>query len=84
MLSIRCNRRIKSWRIRKNPERITKSKPSLNKYKWDGITFPSEKDDWKENNLTIALNVLYHKKRKQYILLMFQKIAQILKKKLFF
>ena len=31
--------------IRKNPERITKIKTSINKYNWEGITFPSVKDD---------------------------------------
>ena len=44
-------------------------------------TFSSDKDDWKKfdkNNVTIALNVLYAKKEK-YILLMFQKIIQIVK-----
>ena len=53
----------------KNPERITKIKPFINKYKWEGINFPSEKDDWKKfekNNVTIALNVLYAKKEKVY------------------
>ena len=53
--------------IRKNLERITKI--NINKYKWEGINFPSEKDDWKKiekNNVTIALNVLYTKKEKIY------------------
>ena len=43
--------------------------PFINKYKWDGINFPSEKDSWKtieKNNVTIALNVLYAKKGKIY------------------
>ena len=31
--------------IGKNPEKITKVKPFINKYKWKGIIFPSEKDD---------------------------------------
>ena len=31
----------------KNPETITKIKAFTNKYKWEGINFPSEKDDWK-------------------------------------
>ena len=47
----------------KNPARITKVKPFINKYKWDRINDPSEKkDDMKEfekNNVIIALNVLY-------------------------
>ena len=71
--------------IGKHAEKITKIKPFINKYKWEGIKFPSEKDDWKKiekNNVTIVLNVLYAKKEK-YILIMFQKITQILKSKLF-
>ena len=35
--------------IGKHSERITKIKPFINKYKWEGINFPSEKDDWKNN-----------------------------------
>ena len=53
--------------IKKDPQRITKIKPFMNKYNWERIHFPSEKDDWKEvdkNNVTIALNVLYAKKEK--------------------
>ena len=49
----------------KHSERITKIKSFMNKDKWKGIDFPSEKDDWKKietNNLKIALNVLYAKK----------------------
>ena len=51
--------------IGKQAEGITKIKPFINKYKWDGINFPSEKDDWKKiakHNVRIALNVLYNKK----------------------
>ena len=72
--------------ISKHPKRITKLKPFINIYKWEGIHFPSEKDDWKKfekNNVTIALNVLYVKKEK-YILIMFQKIIRTVKSKLFF
>ena len=39
----------------------------MNKYNWKRINFSSEKGDWKkieENNVTIALNVLYAKARK--------------------
>ena len=52
-----------------NPQRITKNKPSINKYNWKGIDFLSEKDDWKKfekNNVAIALNVLHAKKEKIY------------------
>ena len=41
----------------------------MNKYKWEGIDFPSKKDEWKKiekNNVTIGLNVLYAKKEKIY------------------
>ena len=55
--------------IGNHPERITKFKPFINKYNWENINFPSEKDDRKKidkNNVTIALNVLYAKKGKTY------------------
>ena len=62
--------------IKKNPQRITKIKPFINKYNWEGmpfinkynwekINFQWEKDDWKKfekNNVTNSLNVLYAKK----------------------
>ena len=44
--------------IKRNLERITNIKPLTNKYKWEGINFPSEKNDWKkfeENNVTIVM-----------------------------
>ena len=57
------------------------------KYNCKGINFPSEKNDWKKieknNNITIALNILCPKKE-TFILLMFQYITQIVKSKLFF
>ena len=52
--------------IGKNAERITKIKPFINKYKREEINFSSEKDEWKKlekDNVTIALNVLYVKKK---------------------
>ena len=48
---------------------MIKIKSYINKYNWEGINFPSEKDDQKKtakNNLTIALNVFYAKKEKMY------------------
>ena len=51
--------------IIKDPQRITKIKPFINKYTYEEINFSSEKDDWKkigEKNVTIALNVLSAKK----------------------
>ena len=61
--------------IKKDPQRITKIKPFINKYNWEGINFPSEKDDWKKfekNNVTVAINVLYAKKRKNISCLYFK------------
>ena len=55
--------------IKKDPQRITKIKPFINKYNWEGINYPSEKDDWKKferNYVTIALNHFYAKKEKIY------------------
>ena len=55
--------------IKKDPQRITEIKAFTNKYNWEGINFPSEKDDWKKiekTNVTMALNVLYAKKVKIY------------------
>ena len=55
--------------IKKDPQKITKVKPFINKYNWEGIHFSSEKDHWKKfekNIVTIALNVLYAKKESIY------------------
>ena len=55
--------------IKKAPQRTKKIKFFKNKYNWERINFPSEKDDWKKcekNNVTIALNVLYSLKEKTY------------------
>ena len=48
--------------IETNPQRISKLKPSINNYNWEGIEFPAGTKDWKKferNNKAIALNVLY-------------------------
>ena len=47
-------------KLKKDPQRITKINPFINKYNWKEINFPSEKDDWKKidkNNVTISINV---------------------------
>ena len=59
---------------KKDLKGITKIKPFTNKYNWKEINFLSEIEDWKKiekNTVTIALNVLYAKKEKKYILIMF-------------
>ena len=48
--------------IEKNPQRISKLKPYINKYNWEGINFPAGSKKWQKfekNNDTIALNILY-------------------------
>ena len=48
--------------IKKDRQRMTKFKPSINQYSWKEIDFPSHKKDWNEfekNNKKIALNILY-------------------------
>ena len=48
--------------IERHPQRISKLKPYINKYNWEGIEFPAGPKDWKKferNNKTIALNVLF-------------------------
>ena len=48
--------------IEKNPQRISKLKPYINKYNWEGINFPAGSKEWQtfeKNNDTIALNILY-------------------------
>ena len=52
--------------IGKCSERITKIKPLMNKYNWQGTNYSSKKDDWKKiekNNVTIAF---FLKKKKIY------------------
>ena len=76
MLSIYCNSSVKSLRIGKHVERITKIKPFISKYKWEGINFPPEKDDWKKilkNYLTVALNLFNVKNEKNVSCLYFKK-----------
>ena len=48
--------------IETHPRRISKLKPYINKYNWEGIDFPTGSKEWKKferNNKTIALNVLF-------------------------
>ena len=55
---------LNNEKIEKNPDRISKIKPFIEKHIWEGINYPSIKDDWQnfqKNNLAIALNVLYAK-----------------------
>ena len=86
MLSICCSSCIKLSKNGKYPENISKIKPFINKYNWERIIYPSEKDDWKKlkrNKLTIDLDVFTLHTRK-YILPTLKTKTQSMKNKLFF
>ena len=49
-------------KIDKNPQRISRIKPYIENYNWNGINFPATKKDWNRfevNNKNVALNILY-------------------------
>ena len=48
-------------KIKKDPQRVSKIKPFIDKYNWKNIDFPSTSKDWKkfESNNKVALNILY-------------------------
>ena len=48
-------------KIKKDPQRVSKIKPFIEKYHWEDIDFPSSGKDWKkfECNNEVALNILY-------------------------
>ena len=48
-------------KIKKDPQRVSKIKPFIEKYSWEDIDFPSTSKDWKkiECNNEVALNILY-------------------------
>ena len=78
-LTVASNYQEVKW----NPERVLNIKPFINKYKWKGINHPLKIDDWKtfeNNNPTIALNILYIKKKTDAQLI-FQKLIRIAKDK---
>ena len=45
-----------------DPQRISRIRPFISQYNWEGIEFPATQKDWKkfeQNNKTIAFNMLY-------------------------
>ena len=76
MPSICCNSRIKLWRNKKDPQRITKIKPFIDKYSRTETNLPPEKYDWtkiEKNNQTIVLNVFDAKKENNVSCLYFER-----------
>ena len=71
--------------IESNPQRISKLKPSISKYNWNGIEFPAgskESQKFEQNNKTIAHNILYVKHNtKKYLLHIDQNITKGVKNK---
>ena len=56
--------------IKHNPERISLLRPYENQYNWKGLEFPAsikKIDKFEKNNLGIAVNVLFSKKKSQNI-----------------
>ena len=39
---------LNQGKVKKDLQRITKIKPFINKYNWEGINLPSQIDDWKK------------------------------------
>ena len=68
--------------IKKDLQRITNTKPFINKYNWEGINFLPEKNDWKKMRKIMQqmLLIFCMLKKKKYILLMFEVITRIMKK----
>ena len=48
-------------KIKKDPQRVSKTKPFIEKHNWEDIDFPSASKDWEkfESNNEITLNILY-------------------------
>ena len=56
--------------IERHRQGISKLKPYINKYNWEGIEFPAGSKDWKnfeQHNKTIALNILFIKQNAETI-----------------
>ena len=72
--------------IKGHSERMTKIKPFIAKCNWEGINYPSEKDDRKklQKIMQQLLLMFYMLKMIKYILPTFQDITQNMKNKLFF
>ena len=48
--------------IETHPKRISKLKPYINRYNWEGIEFPARPKDWEKferNNKKIAIHILF-------------------------
>ena len=64
-----------------HPERVSNTRPFINKYKWKGINYASKIDDWKTLRKIIQqlLLIFCILKKKKYLQFLFQKLIRILK-----
>ena len=61
---------VNPHKIDSHPERISKLKHHINDYNWHGLEFPVKASDWRkfeENNISIAINILFVPKDKASI-----------------
>ena len=76
------------WSIKTNPERISKLKPYINKYNWEGIKFPAWPKDWKNLKEIIRkfhlMYYIYHAIQKRSVLHIDQNITSSAKSKQFY
>ena len=71
--------------IEKNPQRISKLKPSINTYNWKGIDFPAGPKDWKKFeriNKKVALNILFIPRNTEWHYLAVTNLSALLQGKL--
>ena len=66
MVSICCNCCVKLQRQQKRPAKNNKNKIVTDKYNWEAINYPSEKDGWGKIEKINPTIVLYTKKEKIY------------------
>ena len=45
-------------KIKKDPQRVSKIKPFIEKYNWEDIDFPSTSKDWKNLNVTMRSHLI--------------------------
>ena len=47
-------------KIKKDPQRVSKIKPFIEKYNWEDIDFPSTSKDWKNLNVTMRSHLIFY------------------------
>ena len=47
-------------KIKKDPQRVSKIKPFIEKYNWEDIDSPSTSKDWKNLNVTMMPHLIFY------------------------